>query len=372
MLFPYVYVPHRIERMHRFVNFIFYEVWCRAPKTRPYAAQLFDRNPALREIVDALTYGHSKEGDAFLGRIQAIYEEFADLQRSEISKVKRWYQANNDIESICKNSTHCRIARYADIAKVHPKLSELLASFFKNLSSSDLLGLKAIRDQIGEIDDHYKAFGQQNGLGVCPFCGISTMFGPNTVPREAYDHYLPKSLYPFNSINFRNLVPTCHHCNSAYKTIKDLAYQAKDPAGSTHRRRVFYPYRTTPQPIEVSMTLAHGDFAALKPDQIEIAFGPDEVREEINTWLDVYGVEERYKDFLLTGSGARYWWEQALSEWRGRGETIDSYLEIISKRADKHPYIEKNFLHKAFLNACAQRGLLEASTSIATASSAEK
>ncbi len=25
---------------------------------------------------------------------------------------------------------------------------------------------------------------------------------------EAYDHYLPKSLYPFNSINFRNLVPT--------------------------------------------------------------------------------------------------------------------------------------------------------------------
>ena len=61
------------------------------------------------------------------------------------------------------------------------------------------------------------------------------MKGTHHSKREAYDHYLPKVLYPFNSINFRNLAPACHECNSTYKLGKDPAH---NPAG---RRKAFNP-----------------------------------------------------------------------------------------------------------------------------------
>ena len=28
MLFPYTYVPHSMEKMQEYIDFIFYQVWC--------------------------------------------------------------------------------------------------------------------------------------------------------------------------------------------------------------------------------------------------------------------------------------------------------------------------------------------------------
>ena len=39
--------------------------------------------------------------------------------------------------------------------------------------------------------------------------------------------YLPKVLYPFNSINFRNLVPDYNHCN-AFNPYAAVGYAAQD------------------------------------------------------------------------------------------------------------------------------------------------
>ena len=65
MLFPYIYVPHQMERMQRFVNFIFYQVWCRAPKAEPFDLSLFDANPPLKEVMTSFAYDHTKAGDRF-------------------------------------------------------------------------------------------------------------------------------------------------------------------------------------------------------------------------------------------------------------------------------------------------------------------
>ena len=47
MLFPYTYVPHQIEKMQAFIDFIFHEVWCKAPIGLDFHADLFDGNPVL-------------------------------------------------------------------------------------------------------------------------------------------------------------------------------------------------------------------------------------------------------------------------------------------------------------------------------------
>ena len=210
MLFRYKYVPHSIQRMQRFINFIILQVWCRAPKMGAFDLALFDANPPLKEIMTTLAYDHTQTGDRFYSQVQKIYESFGALSRTDIAQFKRWHQANNDIERVCLNDPKVKVARYADIASLHPDLSEQLASFFKELYSQKLLGLAAFREKIGQIEEHYQAFMKVNTSGKCPFCGLGDIKGLHHTKREAYDHYLPKAYYPFNSINFRNLAPACH------------------------------------------------------------------------------------------------------------------------------------------------------------------
>jgi len=358
MLFAYTYVHHSIEKMQRFVNFIFYQVWCRAPKTGPYSLNLFDAHPPLKQILVAFAYDHRKEGDLFSSRIQAIYDKFAKLSRSDISKIKRWYQSNNNIKYVCCNDPLSQIARYCDIEKSYPQLNSLLGDFFKNLYADDLLCLQALREKIGKVDDHYRAFMNVNNVGKCPFCGLSDMLGPSHSRREAYDHYLPKALYPFNSMNFHNLVPACHHCNSSYKTRKDPSFVPKDPAGNSKRRKAFYPYTTDGHSITITIDLNNSNIDNLAPADIQLAFGPAVVHEEIETWKEVYGIEERYRGKIMDCDG-KAWLTEVLDEWRWKdnsdgaeGRAPEEYLRVLAHHANRSPYTGSNFLKLAFLEGC--------------------
>lgn len=363
MLFPYRYVPHQMETMQTFIDFIFHEVWCKAPTNGPFSLNLFVANPILHELMEALYYSDAKGADFFYGHVERIYSQFAALRPAQIRQFQQWYLGNNDLEKVCVNDPAFQLVRYTDISADYKELSEQLASFFKGLYSQSLLNLEAVRSRIGEIDQHYKAFVKANQTGKCPFCGLVDLQGAYHSTREAYDHYLPKSLYPFNSINFRNLVPACHHCNSSYKTSKDPAYLPKDPAGVVQRRKVFYPFTTTPYAIELQVTLQHADFEKLGPADVSIQFGPPVISDEINTWKDVYGIEERYRAKILDGDG-KSWLIEVLDEWKWKDESAgkegrdpSEYLRDLSRHAVKSPYAGANFLKKPFLDACKHTGI---------------
>ncbi|MEG6304300.1 hypothetical protein UXP06_06815 [Enterobacter ludwigii] len=359
MLFAYTYVPHQMERMQRFINFIFYQVWCRARKLDGYDLTLFDANPPLKEIMLSFAYDHTAAGDRFSSQVQSIFQSFAQLSREQIAQFKRWYQGNNNLEKVCANLPNAQLARYADIAMNYKELSEQLGTFFKGLYSQSLLDLAALRAKIGDIDDHYKNFVQINKVGKCPFCGISDLLSEYHTKREAYDHYLPKALYPFNSINFRNLVPACHYCNSSYKTSKNPAYTPKDPAGAVRRRAVFYPYKPVTHAIELQVTLQTSDIANLAPNDIDLQFGPNAVAEEIDTWKDIYGIEERYKAKFCGENDGKYWLTQVLDEWKEDGKNPSDFLRTLARQTRSRPYADCNFLRKPFLDACEARGLFQ-------------
>ncbi|MDP8822011.1 hypothetical protein QTO19_17540 [Serratia marcescens] len=60
--------------------------------------------------------------------------------------------------------------------------------------------------------------------GLCPLCGI---YGVDTL-----DHYLPKARYPLLSVNPKNLIPACTHCNG----VKSASIC------STASEQTLYPY----------------------------------------------------------------------------------------------------------------------------------
>lgn len=274
------------------------------------------------------------------------------MTAAQINQFQQWYQGNNDLEKVCANDPATHIARYADIDVNHKDLAIQLGTFFKGLYSQSLLGLVALRKKIGGIDDHYQAFVQTNKAGKCPFCGIGDIKGEHHSKREAYDHYLPKALYPFNSINFRNLVPACHECNSTYKLSKDPAH---NPAG---RRKAFYPFAAAAQTIDIQVALQHSDIENLKPADVQMQFGPAASSEEIETWKDVYGVEERYKAKICGENDGKYWLTQVLDECQAYDKQPADILAMRAQQAQSRPYADCNFLRKPFLDACQQTGVL--------------
>jgi len=359
MLFPYTYVPHQMEKMQTFIDFIFHEVWCKAPANSSFSLDLFLANAELYEVMKAFHYSDATGAEFFLGHVERIHGLFATLTPAQISQFKQWYEGNNDLEKVCANDSVACLARYTELSAFHQNLSTLLASFFKGLYSQSLLGLAALKAKIGEIDDHYHTFTQINKGGKCPFCGITDLQGEYHSTREAYDHYLPKTLYPFNSINLHNLVPACHHCNSSYKTRKDPAHTPKDPMGGANRRRVFYPFTNTPRDIELQVYLKHSDIEHLTPADINLQFGPDDIREEIETWKDVYGIEERYKAKLCGENDGMYWLTQVLDECQAYDKHPCEILAMRTQQAQNRPYADCNFLRRPFLEACSKRGLFD-------------
>lgn len=354
MLFPYIYVHHQMEKMQAFIDFIFYEVWCKAPIGLAFHPDLFGGNPELKEVM--VEFGFSAKaptrGKAFYKDTEAIYELFASLTAQQVDQFKRWYQSNNDLEKVCANDASTCLARYTDIAVNHQDLAAQLGTFFKGLYSQSLLDLAALRAKIGDIDDHYLKFVKTNKSGKCPFCGISDIKGEHHSKREAYDHYLPKSIYPFNSINFRNLAPVCHECNSAYKGIKDPAYN------SAGRRKAFYSFAADAQAIEIEVALGNFDIESLTPADVRVQFGPAVISEKIDTWKDVYGIEERYKAKICGENGGKYWLMQVLDEWKEGGRDPADFMATIARQSQRSPYADCNFLRKPFLDACKLIGVI--------------
>jgi len=363
MLFPYTYVPHSMEKMQGFIDFIFLDVWCKAPGAGPFGLHLFNANPELQEVLTAFHYSDAQGANFFNGHVQNIHGLFAALPPAQIAQLQAWYHGNNNLEQACANNPASPLARYADLDALAPELGQQLATFFKGLYAQSLLGLKALRDKIGDIDDHYQAFMQANTTGKCPFCGLSDLLGEYHSKREAYDHYLPKAFYPFNAINFHNLVPACHHCNSSYKGSKDSAYTPKDPCSKQVRRKLFYPFAPQPWHVEVQVSLQSGAHENLQPNDITLDFGPSEFAEQIETWKDVYRIDERYRA-KLCGEDARDWLEQTLIQQRwhdesqgAKGRPASAYLREIAEHAHERPWANTNFLKYGFLQACAAAGM---------------
>lgn len=360
MLFAYEYVPHDMDNLQYFLDFIFYDVWCVAPESGYFRIELFDGNEKVKNFMKKLYYDHTASGDFFYSNVENIYGIFATLSSDKICQIKEWYNGNNDIENACANNQGHEIVHYAGLKQYHLALGEALEHFFTKLWGHSLLDLKYVTETVSTIDSHYKAFTAQNKKNICPFCGLSRMDDAFNDRREDYDHFLPKSLYPFNSLNFKNLVPTCLKCNRTRKLAKDPLH-----TGNT-RRKAFYAFSANHPQLTVMIHLGHADIDQLMPDDIELSFLPTAVHEEIMTWRDIYDIDRRYKA-LCCGAEKNEWLLQVLDEWRWHpkdqqdiGRTPDEFMEALNRDCARNPHTDNRFLKRAFLEACKSMGLFNA------------
>ncbi len=358
MLFSYTYITQDMEKMQGYMDYIFYKVWCEARRMPEYGIELFDANLELKEILRDFDIQTSEGGDLFLRSIEDIFNLFKELSSIQIEQLRAWYTANNNIKALCANEENVNPITYGELKIFNEPLYIKIKKLFTNLYGDKIIGRVPITKKIGEIDAHYKAFMSVNTKGKCPCCGINGLKGVYHSKREAYDHYLPKGTYPFNSINFTNLIPLCHECNSSYKLEKNPLYIVPNPIEG--RRKAFYLYTNEDIKIDISIRLNLIRKDEIKPENIEINFQADGYEEELGTWKEVFGVEERYKAECSAENDGIDWLEQITDDIDNYdGISKDQALETLRKAKERKPFAEKRFLKLPFLEACDTIGLLD-------------
>jgi len=339
MLFSYTLFPHDITKLHEFLEHTVLEVWCKADETIPFSIDLLHD-----DFISLYTRKNKLQKD-----IEKIYTKFIKLSIEQKRLISESFIKNNQIEELCKGII--KPIYYKDIEEAIDKeftttlkefnnylykfLDKKDASFVKNFTSATL---------------YYKELVKQLPASSCPFCGIQKIKSHRIRKRDAYDHYLPKSLFPFTAINVKNLAPMCKDCNESWKNDNNPIMTNKDKGDF---KKAFYPFSKSLPVIEISFSNLVLDPFDEDKHVLDINYISIGYEEELNRWLELFNIKERYDDLIR--NDLQYWLED-IRMLKDREHSL-SETEYIKKKKE-HKFVESNFLTIPFLLACEERGLL--------------
>lgn len=269
--------------------------------------------------------------------LKAYYVAAKKLSSAERTFVLKALEDENRIPELLSGAADC--SRKDELPN---GIREAIVGLFE--FAFDILGPNAldIRRQ------HYLAIYQSLPKAICPFCGISYFTYPGG-PQEDLDHYLAKALYPFAAANLRNLVPTCHDCNSKYKFEADMVRRA-DGTG----RVAFDPYNCTTTvtvTLDGSMPFVSGldDAQAWK-----IQLTPQ--TPEVKTWDEVFSICTRYRRDHLK-PWYKTWVEKFVRFARAKMSAYSDQRLIDMLREHEENLADEGYGDRAFLKAAVFRML---------------
>ncbi|MDQ2087910.1 hypothetical protein RBH29_15885 [Herbivorax sp. ANBcel31] len=212
---------------------------------------------------------------------QKFKQYYEMSSEKEKTKLNLSFNNNIQIEKICKNEirpiTYDELLTHAsnDFKNCIKILKSIQEYLYENL-----LKLKGFEETAGTLKKYYEMFYKETIKYVCPFCGLDNMLNSKDLYREAFDHYLPKSKYPFVSFLRENIFPICNTCNSRYKGDKD----PKDYGKS------FYPFASELNDCELSFEIIAGEIVKTDIDSKHFL-------EEIESWNRMFDIKDRINNF---------------------------------------------------------------------------
>lgn len=203
-------------------------------------------------------------------RLNVYVEALKQLSLEEQERTLKALREQNEIACLLTGEADCEVITDLPTA-IRTPVTKLFEFAFSLLTDLEIR------------DEHYSRIYHSVPYHTCPFCGCEYFDAPGA-PREALDHYLPESKYPFAASNLRNLVPMGNKCNSRYKLAEDILRK-----GDGTRRKSFDPY-DFPEiklSLENSQPFAGEVKSTCQLPLWQIDFEPDS--EEIATWDEVFG-----------------------------------------------------------------------------------
>lgn len=335
MIYSYNYLNPKIVKGQSFVNYIVLEILCRSQKIG--MPVIFDEEIVIDKYKSLI----SQVNPTYIKNpLNSAYQICKKLKPSELRLLKKAIHTNLNIQEICEGTVEPIL--FSDIKKIDKELANHLYIFCKKLYT-EVMKLKPFTDIFGLLKDHYEEFSKINILKSrrCPFCGFARMLSEYNSKKEAYDHFLPKEQYPFISIYFKNLIPMCHTCNSSYKSRKNPI----DIQKVGIQKKVFYSYFNYGK-INFEIEFKNLDLINVKPNEIVIKNSLVNYEEEVNSWEDIFGIQERYKS-IYAGDSFN-WLEEARIATSNFGESYANHKLNLNVSY----YSNENFMKLAMLEAC--------------------
>ena len=312
---------HSIFNYQKLIQHLVCEVWCNAEDGVTCESLLnaeFEAIYSAREWVKKST--------------DEIYNLCIDLDIKERTDIREAFVVNNSIDDLCEAV----------------KLPIILDSLSNDLNEKiKLFLIKCYSDLISANEklDYYNALIKQNkSFKFCPCCGLLPIESMESKYREDNDHYLPKALYPFASVNFDNLPPLCSKCNKKCKSTKNPFENG---------RKSFYPFKPLNNAFQIVITIKNSDatnYLSLQQNEIELSFNNDV--DKVRTWDWLFNIKNRYVEEIRQFSKTEL--RIIASRFRKihmRKQQI-SYEQILNDVIEEYnidKYDDRKFLKSAFL-----------------------
>ncbi|SMP00137.1 hypothetical protein SAMN06265348_1401 [Pedobacter westerhofensis] len=195
------------------------------------------------------------------------------------------------------------------------------------------------------LREHFDSFSDKNKeTTLCPICGIGELKKKEDSTRDQYDHFLPKALYPFSSVNFENLVPSCKECNS-------FDAKGEDDTIAVSTGKLFFPFDNLHNGISVEFHIASDHIEPEKVDWRIDFTNPDGKNDEIESWKAVYKIETRYSGHVKAriNKWYRFYWEYIHDSDLQHLSEADRKLCCL-KALEKDETLELSFIRKPALD----------------------
>jgi 5-methylcytosine-specific restriction endonuclease McrA len=303
MIYAYKHLVHRIEDFHSNIAYFFEQLFVTNPPA--YDETILFR-PTFVPIVN-------RSRVSLRDNLRAITQAYYALTPAEKLEVQRAFQANSNVQQLCSDTTTIPVKFEGIPASIRTLLKDFLTMLWETYPQNELL-----ENACGTVQEHFTAFvssTHQQAL-ICPFCGLNKLKTSESVNRDAYDHYIPKAFYPFISINFQNLFPICHECNSDEKKTTDTLYN-----GGV-RRPVFFPLDITYDNSQLWVKVVPEQ--TYNPDNLKTLLYDISWHYEImlsgnsdprlTAWDEIFHIKRRYKENILVYQNE--WYAEVVRRYR--------------------------------------------------------
>lgn len=181
-----------------------------------------------------------------------------EYKKDTFNRVKTFF------ESVISDTHYSKIIAYLS---TNGKLDD---TKIENLLLGEIECLRSAIQEIGQITDDnvktafgylYEKFTNRNigkswaekiGVKICPYCNRNYIFTLRYLGvRPQYDHFFPKSLYPYLALSMYNLIPCCAICNSA-------KHDADTYDNNLSEENFIYPFRDS-YGEQFSFKITNGD-----------------------------------------------------------------------------------------------------------------
>ena len=294
--------------------------------------------PKYRPLID------DTNDDYILIPLTEAYLICKTLNRIQIKLLKRAVHNNNKIRELCNGDV--QPVKYVQIESINTDLKKAIKLFCDCLYDH-CIKLEPFYTSYENINAYYKTVVKKSS--ICRCCGINKILTQFHTHRSALDHYLPRKYYPFNSLNFKNLIPICDNCNGKYKLSEDTLYITNNKGKkkeSKTRTVAFYPYSRTTHDIDFDITFSKNFDSTIEPKDIEIELTCVGNTDKVTSWDRIFGIKENYKAECCTDEMRMYYEEQYIADMNF-GKTHVQYIDILKK----NKYGDMNFLKIPFLEA---------------------